>query len=160
MSDAPNDIGVTPIDGVARTEGVTRTATSKDDNVVDLIGQLTSQSAHLAQEQLALVQAEMREAASDIKQAVAGLLSAAVLGIAGLGVTLMGIAYLIGDAIDDRDLATLLVGLAVLLIAGILYASARKKMDTSHLKPSRSIETAERTPAAARGDLTHTGAAR
>lgn len=154
MSDPVNDDTV-------RTEGVSPTATQADDNLVDLIGKLTSQSAHLAQEQVALVQAEMREAASDIKQAIAGLLGAAVLGIAGLGVTLMGIAYLIGDAIDNRDLATLLVGLAVLVIAGILYVSAKKKMDTSQLAPSRTIETAERTPAAARGDLTHpTGATR
>ena len=122
-----------------------------DDNVVDLVGKLTSQSAHLAQEQVRLVQAEMREAANDIKQAVAGLLGAAVLGIAGLGVTLMGIAYLIGDAIDDRDLATLLVGLATLAIAAILYFGAKKKMDAANLKPDRTIETLERTPDAATG---------
>jgi hypothetical protein len=77
-----------------------------------------------------------------------------VLGIAGLGVTLMGIAYLVGEAIDNVPLATLLVGLAVLLIAGILYAGARKKNYTAHLKPERSIHTAERTPDAARGNLT------
>lgn len=131
------------------------------DNVVDLIGKLTSQSAHLAQQQVALVQAEMREAANDIKQAIASLMMAAVLGISGLGVTLMGIAYIIGDAIDDRDIATLLVGIVTLIIAGILYMGARKKMESSHLKPDRSIETVERTPAAARGDLTtSTGAAR
>jgi len=131
-----------------------------EDNIVDLIGHLTHQSAHLAQEQLSLVQAEMREAADDIKQAVGSLLGAAVLGISGLGVTLMGIAYIIGDAIDDRDLATLIVGIVVLVIAGILYAGARKKLATSHLKPERSIHTAERTPQAVRGDLTNTGATR
>ncbi|MEE4199313.1 phage holin family protein [Erythrobacter sp.] len=124
----------------------------RDDNIVDLIGQLTSQSAHLAQQQVNLVQAEVREAANDIKAGLGGLIGAAVLGISGLGVTLMGIAYLIGDAIGDRDLATLLVGLAVLLIAGIIYASAKSKMDASNLKPERTIDTAERTPEVARGD--------
>jgi uncharacterized membrane protein YqjE len=142
--------------------GASRPAMSTgSDNVVDLISKLTSQSAHLAQQQVALVQAEMREAAHDIKQAIASLLIAAVLGISGLGVTLMGIAYVIGDAIDDRDLATLLVGIVTLIISGILYMAARKKMDASSLTPSRSIETAERIPAAVRGDLTDsTGAAR
>lgn len=128
------------------------------DNVIDLIGRLTTQSAHLAQQQVNLVQAEMRETVHDLKQGIASLVSAAVLGIAGLGVTLMGIAYLIGDAIGDRDLATLLVGLAVLLIAGIMYGAARSKLDTTNARPERTIETAERLPHAAQGETdTRTG---
>ncbi len=133
---------------------------SADDNPVDLIGRLTRQSAHLAQQQVNLVQAEMRESVSDIQESVAGLLGAAVFGIAGLGVTLMGIAYLIGDAMGDRDLATLLVGIATLILAAILYASARKKMSATNLKPERTIDTVERDVDAAKGDLTHTGAPR
>lgn len=125
---------------------------AEDDNVVDLIGKLTSQSTHLAKQQVSLVQAEIREATDDIKKGVAALLGAAVLGISGLGVTLMGIAYLVGDAIGDRDLATLLVGIAVLVIAGILYASAKSKMDAANLKPERTIDTAERAPEVVRGD--------
>lgn len=129
------------------------------DNIVDLVGRLTSQSAHLAQQQINLVQAEMRETADDIKQGVGSLIGAAVLGISGLGVTLMGIAYLIGDAIDDRDLATLLVGLAVLIVAGIMYASARSKMNDTTVRPERTIETAERLPHAVQGEThNHSGA--
>ncbi len=122
------------------------------DNIIDLIGRLTSQSAHLAQQQINLVQAEMRETADDIKQGVASLVGAAVLGIAGLGVTLMGIAYLIGDAIGDRDLATLLVGVAVLIIAGIMYSAARSQMNATTVRPERTIETAERLPHAVQGE--------
>ncbi len=142
-----------------RTDGMAATGRG-DDNVVDLLGRLTSQSAHLAQQQVNLVQAEMRESVADLQTSIASLLGAAVLGISGLGVTLMGIAYLIGDAIDDRDLATLLVGIATLIIAGILYAGARSKMKATNLKPERTIDTAERTADAARGDLTHSGAKR
>ena len=134
--------------------------TRSDENVVDLLSHLTSQSAHLAQQQVNLVQAEMRESVSDIQKSIASLLGAAVFGISGLGVTLMGIAYLIGDAIGDRDLATLLVGIATLIIAAILYAVARGKMKDTHLKPERTIDTVERTPDAARGELTHSGATR
>ena len=136
------------------------TPVREDENIVDLIGHLTSQSAHLAQQQVNLVQAEMREAVDDLKKAMGAMLGAAVLGIAGLGVTLMGIAYVIGDAIDDRDLATLLVGIVVLIIAGILYSSGKKKMEHSHIKPERTIETAERTPDAATGHLTNSGVTR
>ena len=127
-----------------------------DGDVVSLIGKLTTQSTHLAQQQLSLVQAEIREAIDDLKIGVGAMVGAAVLGISGLGVTLMGIAYLIGEAIDNFGLATLLVGLAVLIIAGIMFASAKKKMSASNLKPERSIETAERMPDAATGHLNQT----
>nr|WP_277348099.1 phage holin family protein [Pseudopontixanthobacter vadosimaris] len=125
-----------------------------------MIGHLTSQSAHLAQQQISLVQAEMREAVNDLKTAMGAMAGAAVLGISGLGVTLMGIAYLLGEAIDNLGLATLLVGIAVLIIAGILYASGKKKMEHTDIKPERSIETAERTPDAATGNLTNSGVTR
>ena len=134
-----------------------KAAGRSDENVVDLISRLTSQSAHLAQEQVALFQAEMRESVTELKVAVGAMAGAAVLGVAGLGVTLMGIAYLIGDAIGDRDLATLLVGIATLIIAGIMYASARSKLSANELKPDRTIATAERTPDAATGNIHHSG---
>lgn len=136
------------------------TTPAGDENIVDLIGHLTSQSAHLAQQQISLVQAEMREAVTDLKEAMGAMLGAAVLGISGLGVTLMGIAYLLGDAIDNLGLATLLVGIIVLIIAGILYASGKKKVEHSSIKPERSIDTAERTPDAATGNLTNSGVSR
>ena len=117
-----------------------------DDNIVDLIGKLSQQSAHLAQQQVNLVPAELRESARDIKASIGGLLGAAVLGNAGLGVTLMGVAYVIGDAIGDRDLATLVTGLITLIVAGIVYASAKSKLDAGNLAPERTIDTVERAP--------------
>ena len=139
------------ISGQARNE-------ASNENVVDLLGKLTHQGAHLAQEQLNLVQAEMREAVNDIKQAIAASLGAAVVGIAGLGVLLMGLAYLLGDAIDNLGLGTLIVGVITLIIAGILFMGARKKLAATNLSPQRTIETAERTPDAATGNLTGPGA--
>lgn len=127
--------------------------TGGDDNIVDLVRQLAGQGSHLAEQQLALVKAEVREATTDIKQAVAGMAGAAVAGIAGLGVTLMGLAFLLGQAIDNVAIATLIVGVATLAIAYFLYSSASKKMSSSHLAPDRTQHTIERTPGIARGDL-------
>lgn len=126
---------------------------SGGDNIVDLVRQLASQGSHLAEQQLSLIKAEIREATTDIKQAVAGLAGAAVAGIAGLGVTLMGLAFLLGQAIDNVALATLIVGVATLAVAFVLYSSASRKMSTAHLTPDRTQHTLERTPDIARGDL-------
>lgn len=124
-----------------------------DPNIVDLVGRLTQQGAHLAREQVSLMQAEVREAAHDVKVAVSAVAAAAVFGIAGLGVLLMGIAYYVGNALDDVALGTTIVGAATLVIALILYAGARKKVDATNLRPDRSIDTLADTPAAATGAI-------
>lgn len=124
------------------------------DNIGDLIRQLTSQGSHLAEQQLNLVKAEVRESVGEVKTAVGSMAGAAAVGIAGLGVTLMGLAYLLGDALDNTPLATLIVGIATLALAFGLYSAGRAKMRAAHLAPDRSIRTLERTPEAARGNLT------
>jgi len=140
---------------------VTNSAASssgEDSNIVDLVSRLTQQGAHLAREQVNLMQAEVREAALELKAAIAAMAVAAVVGIAGLGVLLMGIAYLVGDAIDNVALGTILVGAATVLIALVLYLSGRKKVGATNLTPDRSMKTIQDTPAVATGDLHHTGA--
>jgi hypothetical protein len=140
-----------------RTAAGAGASTHRGDNVVDLITRLTQQGAHLAQEQVSLVQAEVREGVNDIKEAVAALMGAAVVGIAALGVLLMGAGYLLGDAIDNVGLGILIVGIIAAVIAAILYAGARKKVSAVNLKPTRTIRTAEDTPDAVTGNVPNTG---
>ena len=123
------------------------------DNIVDLLRDLVGQGTHLADQQLSLIKAEVRESAADVKTAVGGLLGAAVVGIAGLGVVLMGLAYLLADAIDNLGLATLIVGAVTLVLAYLLYRGAASKMSATHIAPDRSQRTLGRTPDALRGDL-------
>src|SRR3990170_2599128 len=114
---------------------------SGGDNVVDLLKQLAGQGSHLAEQQLALIKAEIRESTAELKAAIGAMAGAAVVGLAGLGVVLMGLAYLLGDAIDNTPLATLLVGLATLAIAYVLYASGAKKLKAANLAPDRTQRT-------------------
>lgn len=123
------------------------------DNVVDLLKELAGQGSHLAEQQLALIKAEIRESTADLKAAAGATAGAAVVGLAGLGVVLMGLAYLLADAIEDLGLATLIVGLAALAVAYVLYASGTKKLRETHLAPERTQRTLQRTPDAVRGDL-------
>lgn len=125
-------------DGIDRTPG--------GQTIVDLLGRLTSQGAHLAQEQVALVQAEVREGMSGIRQAIAAHAVAGIFGMAGLGVTLTGLGWLLGDALDNVPLGIVIAGVATLVIAGVLYAGARQKLKAMDMKPVRSIRTIEDTP--------------
>ena len=123
------------------------------DNIVDLLRDLVNQGTHLADQQLSLIKAEVRESASDIKAAAGELIGAAVVGISGLGVLLMGVAYLLADAINNLGLATLIVGAIAVLLAFILYRSAAAKMDATHIAPDRTQRTLQRTSDAVRGEL-------
>lgn len=141
MNDSP--IGTSP-----------RTGTQPDSDIASLLRELMGQGTHLAEQQLALLKAEVRSSATSVKVAVGAIAGAAVVGIAGLGVVLMGLAYLLADAIDHLGLATLIVGVVTLIIAFILYRSAMAKVQAAELAPERTQHTLERTPAALRGDLT------
>lgn len=123
-----------------------RSQNSGGENVIDLISRLTSQGAHLAQQQVALMQAEIREGASDIGKAMSAYASAAVFGLSGLGVTLLGLGWWLGDFMDNVPLGIVIVGVVTLVIAAILYGSAKSKMKAAHLKPDRSIRTLQDTP--------------
>lgn len=127
--------------------------TQSGNNVVDLVRQLASQGSHLAEQQLSLIKAEIRKATTDIKTAIGELAGAAIVGIAGLGVTLMGVAYVLALAIDNLGLATLIVGIATLALAYFMYRAGVNKMSSTQLSPERSRRTLERTPDIARGDL-------
>ena len=125
----------------------------ESDNIVDLLRDLVNQGTHLADQQLSLIKAEVRESASDIKVAASGLISSAVVGISGLGVLLMGLSYVLADAIDNLGLATLIVGAVTLLVAFIMYRGAAAKMSATHIAPDRTQRTLQRTPDAVRGEL-------
>ena len=131
----------------------TRIDAAPENDIASLLRQLMGQGSHLAEQQLALLKAEVRESATGVKLAVGAIAGAAVVGIAGLGVLLMGLAYLLADAINHLGLATLIVGIVTLIIAYILYRSAMAKVRAAELTPERTQHTLERTPAALRGDL-------
>jgi uncharacterized membrane protein YqjE len=138
---------------VRSTPQTASTPSGGGDNVVDLLKQLAGQGSHLAEQQLALIKAEMRESTAELKAAVGAMAGAAVVALAGLGVLLMGIAYLIGDAIDSIPWGTVIVGAATLALAYVLYRGGASKMRNTHLAPERTQRTLERTPDAVRGDL-------
>lgn len=120
------------------------------DTIPDLIRQLTEQGAHLAQQQANLVQAEIRSGVNDMKAAAGAMAGAAIVGLAGLGVTLMGVAYLLAEAME-LWLATLIVGLVTLGIAYAMFAGGKKKLQSSSLSVDRTRRTVERAPGAISG---------
>jgi len=127
-----------------------------DTSLPDLLRKLTDQGTHLASQQVALVKAEVTEAINDLKIGIVALVGAAVVGIAALGVFLMALGHLLGQALGDEDTVgwgLLIVAVVSLIIAYVMYSSAAKKLAATNLAPERTQHTLERTPDAAAGNL-------
>ena len=122
----------------------------RNESIPDLIRQLTEQGSHLAQQQVSLVQAEVRDSINDLKVGAGAMAGAAVVGIAGLGVMLMGLAYLL-DEFMQLWLATLIVAAVTLVAAYAMFASGRKKMQSNSMSVERTRRTLERAPSAIAG---------
>lgn len=122
-----------------------------DESIGTLLSRLADQGTHLAEKQSELIRAELRSSVTAMGEAAGAMAGAAVLGIAGIGVTLMGIAYLIGTALV-LWLATLIVGVVAMIVAYGLYLGARKKLQSKSMTAERTRHTLERAPSALSGD--------
>ncbi len=122
-----------------------------DESIGGLVRELASEVAHLADKQAELVKAEISASVTDAREAAGAMAGAAILGLAGLGVTLMGIAYLLGEFMS-LWLATLIVGIAALAGAYALYAGGREKLKSTSMTAGRTRHTLERAPEALSGN--------
>ena len=121
-----------------------------DDSVAGLVHRLTEQGSHLAEQQLRLIEAEVRSGVADVKQSAGAMAGAAVLGLAGLGVLLMGFAYLLAEAMP-LWLATMIVAAVALGGAWLMFSAGQKKLQSRSLSAERSRETLARAPSAISG---------
>jgi hypothetical protein len=76
---------------------------------------------------------------------------AAVVAIAGLGVLLMGVSFLLARAMPLWA-ATLIVAAATMIVAFAMFAVGRKKMQHSSMNMDRTRHTLERAPSAMTGN--------
>lgn len=125
-----------------------------DESLPGLLRDLAHQGSHLAEQQTKLVGAEVHGAVTDLKESVAAMAGAAVVGIAGLGVLLMGIAFLLGTAMP-LWVATLIVAVAALGGAYAMFAAGKKKLESKSMTMDRTRHTIERAPKAMSGKERH-----
>lgn len=121
-----------------------------DESIGDLLRRLVDQGTHLADRQVELVKAEIHQSVTDLKEAAGEMAGAAVLGLAAVGVTLMGVAFLVAE-IMPLWAATLIVGLVALAGAYALYSAASSKLGSKSMSVERSRRTLARAPEATTG---------
>ena len=131
-----------------------RADTDRRDNesIPELIRDLVSQGSHLAEQQTKLVQAEVRSAAKEMTAAIGAMAGAGVVAIAGLGVFLMGLSFLLGQAMPLWA-ATRIVAVATMAVAYAMFAAGKRKIaDSNSLRMDRTRHTMERAPSAITGN--------
>jgi hypothetical protein len=124
---------------------------ASNEDLTSLLRRLVDQGTHLAEKQAELVRAEIRESVQDLKVAAGAMAGAAVLGLAGTVVLLIGISFALADAMS-LWLATLVVGAATLAVALMLFMGGRQKLDSSSMSAKRTRRTLERAPDALSGN--------
>lgn len=120
------------------------------ESIPDLVRQLAGEASHLAQQQASLLQAEVKASVNELKAAAGAMAGAAIVALCGLGVLLMGIAYLLALAMP-LWLATLIVAAATLAGAYVLFLAGQKKLQSGPLGIERTKRTLERAPTSIAG---------
>jgi uncharacterized protein (DUF697 family) len=121
------------------------------EGIPQLLSDLVQQGTHLAEQQTRLVEAEVRSAMTDVKESVAAMAGAAVLGIASIGVFLMAISFLLARVMPTW-LGTLVVAVVSMGVAYAMYAAGQKKLQSRSMTLGRTRHTMERAPAAFSGN--------
>ena len=98
-----------------------------------------------------LVEAEVRSGISDLKESAGAMAGAAVLGIAGLGVLLMGISFLVAQVMP-LWLATLIVARGDARRRLRDVRRGQEEAPSSSLGVERTKRTLERAPSAISGN--------
>lgn len=121
------------------------------ESIPQLLRDLVDQGSQLAEQQTRLVQAEVRSGIAQLTTAVAAMAGAGVVGIAGLGVLLMGFSFLLAKLVPLWA-ATLIVAVATIILAYAMFETGRKKIEHSSLDMHKTRHTLERAPSAISGN--------
>lgn len=109
-----------------------------------LVMEVARNAADLVSRELALFKSEVKSGISGLMGAIAMALAGVVFAITGLALLAGALVEYLAVILENRALAGFLVGLAVLLIAAILFFMAKRKISLDQMTPQRSLRSLER----------------
>jgi len=124
-----------------KTQSSSGAATSMGrESLTELLGELANESS-------ALVRDEIELAKQEINERIVGLKAGAVLTAAGSGVALLGLLSLTAAAVIALAqvvgflYSALIIGVALLVIGGIVISLGVSRLKQTSLRPEQTIET-------------------
>ncbi len=129
---------------IERERGVPRVAPVREPTEQESVGTLLSgligDLQNLIRGEVALAKTEMREELKTVQSGAVSLGVAAMVGLTGLIVLMLGISSFLTRWISQTQ-ALVLVGAVLLVIAGIAGMMGKQRLGASSLKPDRTIES-------------------
>lgn len=128
---------------VTRTTTVNRSVDGPDPDpsLGELFKQLAQDSATLVKQEMALAKAEMRENLRTAGKDAAMIAVGGGLLLVGLLVLTAFLAAALGDLLDNYWLGALIVGLAYVVIGGVLAKKYMANLKRDDLGPGQTIQT-------------------
>ena len=115
-------------------------AGSGQEGIGSLISGTLKDLQELVRAEVQLAKTELTEDAKTIGSAAGMVVAAAALGLVGLIILMIGVAWLLAESMD-RWLAFGIVGVVLLALAGILALVGKNRVSAASLKPEQTIDT-------------------
>lgn len=129
------------------------TATDTPRSAADMMSGLMGNVSNLVRNEVDLARAETAESLSRAGGILAWMAVALVLGIVGLNVLAASLVSVLVWAGLDPQWATLAVGLGLLVIAAVIFLSARSALHQIGFMPTRTARNVQRDAAAIRNSF-------
>jgi uncharacterized membrane protein YqjE len=99
-----------------------------DFSIGELLRQMSDDASHLVQQEMALARGEMRDALDSVRKAATGFALAALVALPGLMALTAFLVVVLANATGSWAIATLVVGVALLAMAGLMVQRGRSAL--------------------------------
>ena len=138
---------------ITRTPDRVPTTLDGDQSLGSLFSQLANDSTTLIRQEIALAKAEVRQSVRETANGAAKLGIAAALATVGALVLTAFLVLLLGDLLDNYWLSALIVGMAFLIVGGLLAMTGMRKLKGVQLAPETTLATLKEDKAWAQSEL-------
>ncbi len=114
---------------------------SDQESLGDLFSALTTDLSTLVQEEVALARTEIQETVTKAISSAVGVIAGGVIAYAGLIMLLIAAAFALASVIDSFWLASLIVGLIVIIVGAILLVSGINTLKNLNVVPQKTVQT-------------------
>jgi uncharacterized membrane protein YqjE len=112
------------------------------ESVVQLLGELASQSANLIQDEVALAKQELREKVQSLQSTLIVIAVGALIALVAIASLCTALILALNEYLE-RWASALLVGVVLGVIAAVMITIGVKRLKQLSLKPEKTLETLE-----------------
>ena len=118
----------------------------------ELLSDVTTQLQQLVRKEMELARAEIKQEVDKATKGLAAFAAAAVVGLLAAVALVFAAAWGLTEVVPE-GVAFLIVGVVLLVVAGILFAGGRKKVAQVSPVPERTVETVKEDVQTAKDSL-------